>query len=140
MQLGFLGLGIMGYPMARHLLEAGHDVALWSHTSSKAADLASKQKKGKACTTPKQVAENADIIYLCVGDTKMSEAVTFGADGLIEGIRKDAVVVDCSTIAPSYARSASERLAQKGAHFIDAPCTGSKAGAEGGTGLGASVG
>lgn len=133
MKLGFLGLGIMGYPMARHLLEAGHEVALWSNTLSKAETLASTQPKAKVAKTPREVAEFAEVVFLCVGDTAMSEEVTFGADGLAEGLAKGAVVVDCSTIAPSYARKAAAKLAAKGVEFIDAPCTGSKAGAEGGT-------
>lgn len=130
--LGFLGLGIMGYPMARHLLAAGHRVALWSHTASKASELAA-QGDGLACATPREVAGNADIIFLCVGDTDMSAKVTLGENGLIEGLRPGAVVADCSTVAPSYARRAAATLAEKGAHFLDAPVTGSKPGAEGAT-------
>ncbi|MBI5084550.1 MAG: NAD(P)-dependent oxidoreductase [Acidobacteria bacterium] len=131
-QLGFLGLGIMGGPMARHLLEAGHRVALWSHTASKAQELAAKGD-ALVCQSPKQVAENADIIFLCVGDTDMSAKVTLGEGGLIEGVKPGSVVADCSTVAPSYARRAAESLSAKGAHFLDAPVTGSKPGAEGGT-------
>lgn len=130
--LGFLGLGIMGMPMARHLLKAGHRVALWSHTASKANDLA-KEGDGIACATPKEVAEQADYIFLCVGDSAMSENVTLGKDGLIEGVKQDAVVADASTISPATARSTGAALAKKGAHFLDAPCTGSRPGAEGGT-------
>ncbi len=131
-QLGFLGLGIMGYPMARHLLGAGHHVALWSHTASKAAELAA-QGAGLACETPRQVAENADIIFLCVGDTEMSSQVTLGQNGLIEGLKPGAIVADCSTVSPAYVRQAATALAAKGAHFLDAPVTGSKPGAEGAT-------
>lgn len=133
MKLGFLGLGIMGYPMARHLLEAGHDVALWSHTGAKAEQLAASHPKAKACGTPKEVAVSADIIFLCVGDTDMSAKVTLGEDGLMEGARPGTVIVDCSTVAPSYARRAAANLKTKGVEFLDAPCTGSKPGAEGGT-------
>ena len=79
-KLGFLGLGIMGYPMARNLLRAGHEVALWSNTASKAKELAAAEK-GKFCDTPKQVAEFAECMFLCVGDTAMSEKVILGADG-----------------------------------------------------------
>lgn len=132
MRLGFLGLGIMGYPMARNLLRAGHSVAVWSNTSAKAARLA-EEEKGMACATPREVGENADIVFLCVGDTDMSARVTLGAGGLVEGLRPDSVVVDCSTISPTYARRAASSLAEKGIHFLDAPCTGSKPGAEGGT-------
>lgn len=130
--LGFLGLGIMGYPMARHLLAAGHRVALWSHTASKAVELAAKGD-GLVCNTPRQVAENADIIFLCVGDTDMSAKVTLGENGLIEGLRPGTIIADCSTVAPAYAHRAAASLADKGAHFLDAPVTGSKPGAEGAT-------
>ncbi len=132
MKLGFLGLGIMGYPMARHLLEAGHEVSLWSHTAAKAAKLAEGRPLARVCATPAEVAAGAEIVFLCVGDTAMSEQATFGKDGLIEGLAAGSIVADCSTIAPSYARCAASRLAEKGVSFVDAPCTGSKAGAEGG--------
>src|ERR1044071_2094761 len=73
-KLGFLGLGIMGYPMARNLLRAGHEVALWSNTDAKAQELA-KAEKGIFCETPKQVGAAADCIFLCVGDTEMASEV-----------------------------------------------------------------
>ncbi|HXJ41617.1 MAG TPA: NAD(P)-binding domain-containing protein, partial [Bryobacteraceae bacterium] len=90
-KLGFLGLGIMGYPMARNLLRAGHEVALWSNTASKAKELAAAEK-GKFCSTPKEVAQNAECIFLCVGDTAMSERVNLGPDGVIEGTKPNAIV------------------------------------------------
>jgi 3-hydroxyisobutyrate dehydrogenase/2-hydroxy-3-oxopropionate reductase len=132
MKLGFLGLGIMGYPMARHLLRAGHAVAVWSKTSAKATQLA-EEAGAEVCATPKAVAETADIIFLCVGDTAMSEEVSLGENGLIEGIRPGTIVADCSTVAPSYTRRAAAAFAAKDAHFLDTPVTGSKPGAEGGT-------
>jgi 3-hydroxyisobutyrate dehydrogenase/2-hydroxy-3-oxopropionate reductase len=131
-QLGFLGLGIMGYPMARHLLKAGHEVALWSKTGAKANQLA-KEGKGTACATPKQVAERADFIFYCVGNSTMAREITVGSGGLIEGVRQDSVVADCSTIAPAVSRELGAAFAAKRAHFLDAPCTGSKPGAEGAT-------
>ena len=131
-KLGFLGLGLMGYPMARNLLDAGHEVALWSHTSSKARRLA-KSHKGVFCKTPKEVGKFADCIFLCVGNSEMSEEVLLGADGVIKGVRKGNDVADCSTIAPTVARKIAARFEKKGAFFLDAPCTGSTPGAEGGT-------
>jgi 3-hydroxyisobutyrate dehydrogenase-like beta-hydroxyacid dehydrogenase len=131
-KLGFLGLGLMGYPMARNLLRAGHEVALWSNTADKARKLASDEK-GKFCDTPKQVAENADVIFLCVGDTAMAQSVLLGENGLIEGIRGGAVVGDASTISPSESRKIGDAFRAKGAEFLDIPCTGSTPGAEGGT-------
>jgi 3-hydroxyisobutyrate dehydrogenase/2-hydroxy-3-oxopropionate reductase len=131
-KLGFLGLGIMGYPMARNLLRAGHEVALWSHTAAKARELAGAEK-GKACGTPKEVAQNADCIFLCVGDTAMSEEVILGANGIVEGAKRGTVVADASTVAPSVSRRIGEELKKKGIDFLDAPCTGSTPGAHGGT-------
>jgi 3-hydroxyisobutyrate dehydrogenase-like beta-hydroxyacid dehydrogenase len=122
----------MGYPMARHLVKSGHDVALWSNTGAKAHELA-KEGKARVCSTPKEVADSADFIFYCVGDTAMARAITTGTAGLIEGVRKGAVIADCSTIAPAASREIGAAFAAKGAAFLDAPCTGSKPGAEGAT-------
>ena len=122
----------MGYPMARNLLRAGHEVALWSHTTKKARQLAADEK-GLFCDTPAQVAENADCIFLCVGDTEMSQQVILGRSGIIEGARAGTVVADVSTISPSESRNIANALAAKRVDHLDAPCTGSTPGAEGGT-------
>jgi 3-hydroxyisobutyrate dehydrogenase-like beta-hydroxyacid dehydrogenase len=132
-QLGFLGLGIMGYPMARHLVESGNEVALWSNTADKAAQLALLSPKATACPTPRAVAEHADFIFYCVGDTDMAQEITLGEDGLIQGVRPGAVIGDCSTISPSASLEIGAAFASKNAHFLDSPCTGSKPGAEKGT-------
>jgi 3-hydroxyisobutyrate dehydrogenase-like beta-hydroxyacid dehydrogenase len=131
-QLGFLGLGIMGYPMARHLLKAGHEVALWSHTGAKAQELA-KEGKGTVCATPQEVAQRAEFIFYCVGDSEMSCSVALGKDGLIEGIRPGSVTADCSTISPDTSVQIGAAFQARGAHFLDAPCTGSKVGSENAT-------
>jgi 3-hydroxyisobutyrate dehydrogenase/2-hydroxy-3-oxopropionate reductase len=132
-KLGYLGMGLMGYPMARNLLRAGHEVALWSKTAAKARQLADAEK-GVFCRTPREVAEHAaDAIFLCVGTSEMSEEVILGREGLIEGIRRGTVVVDASTISPTVSRKIGKALSEKGAHLLDAPCTGSTPGAEGGT-------
>jgi 3-hydroxyisobutyrate dehydrogenase-like beta-hydroxyacid dehydrogenase len=131
-KLGFLGLGIMGYPMARNLLRAGHEVALWSNTAEKARRLA-QEEDGRFCDTPKQVAENAECTFVCVGDTEMSKQVILGDDGLIHGARPGSVVVDASTISPDESRRIGRALKAKGIQFLDAPCTGSTPGANGGT-------
>ena len=122
----------MGYPMARNLLRAGHEVALWSHSGEKARKLAA-EAGGRACDTPRQVAENADVIFLCVGTTEMSKNVILGESGLIHGAKAGSVVVDASTISPSVSREIGSALKAKGVDFLDAPCTGSTPGAEGGT-------
>lgn len=131
-KLGFLGLGIMGYPMARNLLQAGHEVALWSHTASKATELAATGK-GTACASPSEVAALSECVFVCVGDVAMSEAVILGPGGIAEGAKEGTVVVDASTVSPSSSRRTGEELAKRGVHFLGAPCTGSKPGAEGGT-------
>jgi 3-hydroxyisobutyrate dehydrogenase/2-hydroxy-3-oxopropionate reductase len=122
----------MGYPMARNLLRAGHEVALWSNTTDKARKLAAEEK-GTACNTPREVAERSDFIFLCVGDTAMSKEVILGADGIIQGAKPGTVVADASTISPSQSRKIGEALKAKGVDFLDAPCTGSTPGATGGT-------
>src|SRR5690348_2278870 len=119
----------MGYRMAGHLLKAGHDVALWSHTSSKAQQLA-KAGKGTAVATPREVAERADVIFYCVGDTAMAQQITIGPGGLIEAVRKDAIVCDCSSIAPEASVELNKALAANGAHFLDSPVTASSGGAD----------
>lgn len=128
-KLGFLGLGIMGAPMARHLIEAGHEVALWSHNASKAKKLAG----GIACGTPAEVAARSECVFLCVGNTQMSRDAILGKSGLVEGAAAGMVIADCSTVSPSESRAIGSELAARGIHFLDAPCTGSKGGAEGGT-------
>jgi len=126
--LGFLGLGIMGYPMARNLIDAGHNVAIWSHSAGKAEKLAS-EKGGKAYATPAEVAANADCIFYCVGDSDMSSDL---CHQLLEGAKPGTVIVDASTVSPSDSRKLSEACKAKGVHFLDAPCTGSRPGAESG--------
>lgn len=122
----------MGYPMARNLLRAGHEVALWSNTSSKARKLAAEEK-GLFCETPRQVAEHADCTFLCVGDTNMAREVILGPKGIVQGARPGTVVADASTISPSQSRQIGEALKARGVDFLDAPCTGSTPGANGGT-------
>jgi 3-hydroxyisobutyrate dehydrogenase-like beta-hydroxyacid dehydrogenase len=131
-KLGFLGLGLMGYPMARNLLRAGHQVALWSNTAAKAKELAAAEK-GAFCDTPKQVAAQSECTFVCVGDTAMSEEVMLGPGGVIEGASAGSVVADASTISPSASRKMAATFTAKGVHFLDAPCTGSTPGATGGT-------
>jgi 3-hydroxyisobutyrate dehydrogenase-like beta-hydroxyacid dehydrogenase len=127
-KLGFLGLGLMGYPMARNLARAGHQLAVWSNTASKAQQLASEEK-ATACASPKEVAELSDFIFACVGNTRMSEEVFTGPGGVIEGAKPGAIAADASTISPSASREIGKKLAAKGIHFLDAPVTGSTPGA-----------
>lgn len=129
--LGFLGLGLMGYPMARNLLRAGHHVALWSNTSDKARQLAGAEN-GVFCDTPREVAAQADCIFLCVGTTDMSREAILGANGLVEALKPGTVIADASTISPAESRRIAAVLAEKSVDFLDVPCTGSTPGAESG--------
>lgn len=131
MNLGFIGLGIMGMPMARHLMKAGHSLTVYSHTAAKAQQLG--KEGAQVASSPADLAAKADLIFLIVGNSEHMQEMTVGAKGLIHGIKKGSTVVDCSTVAPSASRRVAAQFAEKGADFLDAPCTGSKAGAEGGT-------
>lgn len=123
----------MGKPMAEHLLGGGHDVAVWSHTSSKAKDLAAAHGAAQYCETPEEVGAFADCVFLCVGDSAMSEEVLTGEDGVLAGASSGTVVADCSTIGPSTARRIAGKFEAKGCHYLDSPCTGSTPGAKSGT-------
>src|ERR1700734_2159403 len=131
-KLGFLGLGIMGGPMARHLVTGGHEVAVWSNNQKKAKELADSAG-ALFCATPTEVAQNSECAFLCVGDTAMSRGVILGEKGLAKGAKKGFVIADCSTVSPLESSRMAEELEALGMDFLDAPCTGSKAGAEGGT-------
>ena len=128
-KLGFLGLGIMGLPMARNLVKSGHEVALWSHTKGKAEELAREGGKARAFGSAAEVAANSDYIFYCVGDSGMARDLVLGADGLLKGARKGAMIADCSTVAPALSREIHAACAAKGVRFLDAPCTGSVPGA-----------
>jgi 3-hydroxyisobutyrate dehydrogenase-like beta-hydroxyacid dehydrogenase len=131
-KLAFLGLGIMGAPMAQHLISGGHSVAVWSNNQSKARAFA--QSFGALfCETPADAARTSDCAFLCVGDTAMSREVILGEQGLVKGAQKGYVVADCSTVSPLESTGIAQELGNLGIDFLDAPCTGSKGGAEAGT-------
>ena len=122
--VGFIGLGIMGYPMAANLIKAGYRVLAFNRTRGKAEELA---KLGAAvAASPAEVARAARVIFLCVGD---SEAVTGIAREMMPVIQPGRLVVDTSTISPSVSRKIAAEFSARGAGFLDAPCTGSKTGA-----------
>src|SRR6202522_4710238 len=131
-KLGFLGLGIVGGPMTRHRVTGGHDVAVWSNNQKKAKELADSAG-ALFCATPSEVAANSECAFLCVGDTAMSREVILGETGLVKGAKKGYVIADCSTVSPLESSRIAKELESLGMEFLDAPCTGSKAGAEGGT-------
>ncbi len=128
MKLGFIGLGIMGLPMALNLHRAGFPLAVYNRTPKTLSESGIK-----ICKSPKEVAENADIIFICVSDTPDVEAVIFGANGIIHDAKAGSIVVDMSTISPEATRDFAKRLAQKKIEMIDAPVSGGEAGAIAGT-------
>ncbi len=130
--LSFFGLGIMGAPMARHLIEAGHDLAVWSHTPNKAKKFA-HEFGARPCETPEEAAKGADFAFLCVGDTAMSRGAILGPRGVVRGGPPNLVIVDCSTISPAESRLMGAEVRRAGMQHLDAPCTGSRPGAEAGT-------
>src|ERR1035437_674650 len=122
--VGFIGLGIMGYPMAANLVKAGYRVAAFNRTRAKAEELA--KQAAAVAASPAEVARGARVIFLCVGN---SEAVTGIAREMLSVIQPGALVVDTSTISPSVSRKIAAEFQARGASFLDAPCTGSKTGA-----------
>jgi 3-hydroxyisobutyrate dehydrogenase len=131
-RLGYLGLGMMGIPMARRLLSAGHDVTVWNRSSGKAAALV--EAGAKAAAHPRDVAATASIIFMCLTDAAAVEAVVFGANGVATASGQGKLVVDFSSIHPEAARAIAARLkAANGMGWIDAPVSGGTMGAEEGT-------
>ena len=127
MRVAFLGLGIMGRPMAANLVKAGHEVAVWNRTPGKVVEGA------RAAQTPADAANGAEVIWMCVSDTKAVETVLFGPQGVESTIASGAIVVDSSTISPTAERQFADRLRAKGVDYVDAPVTGSKVAAEAGS-------
>ncbi|MFZ0802406.1 MAG: NAD(P)-dependent oxidoreductase [Terriglobales bacterium] len=127
MRIAFLGLGIMGRAMALNLVKAGHEVTVWNRTPGKDVEGA------KTAASPADAARDAEVIWLCVADTKAVESVLFGPQGVDESLAAGQIIVDSSTISPSATRRFAERVGAKGVQYVDAPVTGSKVGAENGT-------
>ncbi len=130
-RIGFIGLGIMGRPMARHLQKAGHALRIFSRTRARGAEL--EAAGAKWCDSPADVARECDVLLTIVTDTPDVEAVLFGARGAASTLPRGATVVDLSTISPTAAKSMAERLAKQGVALIDAPVTGGETGAKNAT-------
>jgi len=131
-KLGYLGLGMMGFPMARRLISAGYDVTVWNRSAGKAAALV--ETGATLASHPRAVAATADIIFLCLTDAAAVEDVVFGADGFATAAGRGKLVVDFSSIHPEAARSIAARLHDaNGMAWIDAPVSGGSKGAEEGT-------
>jgi len=127
-KVAFLGLGVMGYPMAGHLKKAGHDVTVYNRTSAKADQWAAKYG-GKSAPTPRQAAHDADIVFCCVGNDDDLRSVVLGEHGAFAGMKAGAVFVDHTTASAEVARELFETGKHKGVAFVDAPVSGGQAGA-----------
>jgi 3-hydroxyisobutyrate dehydrogenase len=130
-KLAFLGLGVMGYPMAGHLKAGGHDVTVYNRSSDKAAAWV-KQHGGQSADTPAAAAKDADIVFCCVGADKDLYDVTTGENGAFSSMKKGAVFVDNTTASADAARNLEAAARDLGLGFIDAPVSGGQAGAENG--------
>jgi len=130
-KLAFLGLGVMGYPMAAHLANAGHQVTVYNRTASKAEAWA-KQNGQSDAATPREAAAGADFVMACVGNDDDLRAVVLGADGALAGMGEGAVFVDHTTVSAIVTRELAALAADQGVGWVDAPVSGGQAGAENG--------
>lgn len=126
MRVAFLGLGIMGRPMAANLVKAGHDVVVWNRTPGTTVEGAA------LAASPAEAARDREVIWLCLSNTEAVEEVLFGNSGVEPALAAGSVVADSSTISPFATQRFAERVRARGADYVDAPVTGSKAGAEAG--------
>ena len=130
-ELGFIGLGIMGKPMASHLVTAGHIVHVCDLAEESVKHLCSLG--GKVCSCSREIAQRSDIIFIMVPDTPDVEAVLFGANGVAEGLKPGSTVVDMSSISPIATKEFAKKLAAMGVKMLDAPVSGGQVGAENAT-------
>jgi 3-hydroxyisobutyrate dehydrogenase len=137
-KVAFLGLGVMGFPMAGHLAKAGHDVTVYNRSGAKAQAWTQKHK-GKAAATPAEAARGAEFVMSCVGNDDDLRSVIYGDNGAFAGMAKGAVLVDHTTASAIVARELDAEAKKRGLGFLDAPVSGGQAGAENGQ-LGIMVG
>ncbi|ORE97803.1 NAD(P)-dependent oxidoreductase [Aurantimonas sp. 22II-16-19i] len=131
-KVAFIGLGVMGYPMAGHLkTRGGHDVTVWNRTAAKAEKWADQYGGGHA-PTPREAAGDADFVFMCVGNDDDVRSVVYGDDGIFAGMKGGATLIDNTTASAELARELAEAANAKGFRFIDAPVSGGQAGAENG--------
>jgi 3-hydroxyisobutyrate dehydrogenase-like beta-hydroxyacid dehydrogenase len=128
-KVAFLGLGVMGYPMAGHLLKkGGHDVTVYNRTQAKAQQWA-KEYGGKSAATPREAAKDCDFVMMCVGNDDDVRSVAYGDNGALAGMKKGAILVDHTTASATVARELHKKAKEKGIGFVDAPVSGGQAGA-----------
>ncbi len=130
-KVAFIGMGVMGYPMAGHIAKAGHDVTVYNRTFAKAEKWAS-EFGGKAAPTPAKAAEGCDFVISCVGNDDDLRSVTTGADGAFSTMKKGAIFIDNTTVSADVARELYKAASDAGFGFLDAPISGGQAGAENG--------
>ena len=130
-KVAFIGLGVMGFPMARHLKDKGHEVTVYNRTAAKAQEWV-KQHGGRSAATPAEAAKGQDFVMTMVGNDDDVFAVTTGAGGVLETMSRGTILVDHTTASADCARKVFEAAKQKGVDFIDAPVSGGQAGAENG--------
>lgn len=129
MRVAFLGLGIMGRSMAANLVKAGHEVAVWNRTAAAENGV----EGARRAASPADAVQGAEVVWMCVSDTKAVESVLFGPEGAAHALAADAIIADSSTISPSATCRFAERLKARGIDYVDAPMTGSKIAAAAGS-------
>ncbi|MGB2738952.1 MAG: NAD(P)-dependent oxidoreductase [Cognaticolwellia sp.] len=129
--VAFIGLGVMGYPMAGHLVKAGYKVTVYNRTHEKALAW-QKEHQGDVALTPKEAAKNCELVFICVGNDEDVRSVVLGTDGALAGMNADTVLVDHTTASAELARELNQCCLQSSIGFIDAPVSGGQAGAENG--------
>jgi len=132
MKVGFIGLGDIGEPIASHLAKEPFELTVWNRTSSKADEFARKYQ-ARVAATPADAARDAEVVITCLPSSAEVEAVLHGDNGILEGIRKGSVLIDCTSGDPPTSRSIAAELGGRGVEFIDAPVSGGTAGAKSGT-------
>ena len=131
-KVSFLGLGVMGYPMAGHLQKkGGHDVTVFNRTGAKAAQWV-KEYGGKHAATPREAVKDCDIVMMCVGNDDDVRSVVYGDNGALAGMKKGAILVDHTTASAMVAKEVHQKAKEKGIGFVDAPVSGGQAGAQNG--------
>jgi len=129
-KIAFLGLGVMGYPMAGHLLKkGGHDLTVYNRTQAKAQQWA-KEHGGKHAATPREAAGDCDFVMMCVGNDDDVRSVVYGEQGALAGMKKGAILVDHTTASAIVAREVHSKCRERGVGFVDAPVSGGQAGAQ----------
>ncbi|WP_300543006.1 NAD(P)-dependent oxidoreductase [uncultured Pseudoalteromonas sp.] len=131
MKVAFIGLGVMGYPMAGHLANAGHNVTVYNRTTAKAQKWVSEYQ-GEYAETPSKAAKGADIVFMCVGNDDDLRSVVYGENGVLESMHEGSYLVDHTTTSAEVAREVAAQAKLQGIAFLDAPVSGGQAGAENG--------